>query len=222
MRASTGSLVLERNMSCACTCACTCTVHAHVHVHVHVMLSSPATAIQTRSRQKVCLAVAAAHAAPLLNRTVAALSMAQHAAAAARAPGLAPAPGAPAARGANGQPVPIEIPRFEKQACATSPSPVTARMCLAHRLCELQQWLVDEWAPRRVLDSTHLVHTARQHWVYRRGTVRPRPSLQCPTPALRGGPSGTSIDPALLKSGLKLLQRGSYCLLRRCGPASTS
>merc|ERR1712166_665601 len=25
----------------------------------------------------------------------------------------------------------------------------------------------------------------------------------------------TSIDPALLKSGLKLLQRGSYCLLRR-------
>ena len=156
MRASTGSLVLERNMSCACTCACTCTVHAHVHVHVHVMLSLPATAIQTRSRQKVCLAVAAAHAAPLLNRTVAALSMAQHAAAAARAPGLAPAPDAPAARGANGQPVPIEIPRFEKQACATSPSPVTARMCLAHRLCELQQWLVDEWAPRRVLDSTHL------------------------------------------------------------------
>ena len=59
-----------------------------------------------------------------------------------------------------------EYPRFEKQACAnaemyarcdakvalppspspTSPSPVTARTCLPHRLCELQEWLVDEWA----------------------------------------------------------------------------
>ena len=59
-----------------------------------------------------------------------------------------------------------EYPRFEKQACAsaemyarcdakvalppspspTSPSPVTARMISPHRLCELQAWLVDEWA----------------------------------------------------------------------------
>ena len=58
-----------------------------------------------------------------------------------------------------------EYPRFETQACAsaamyarcdakvalhpspspTSPRPATAQMCLPHRLCELQEWLIDEW-----------------------------------------------------------------------------
>ena len=58
-----------------------------------------------------------------------------------------------------------EYPRFERQACAsaamyarcdakvalhpspspTSPRPATAQMCLPHRLCELQEWLIDEW-----------------------------------------------------------------------------
>ena len=57
-----------------------------------------------------------------------------------------------------------EYPRFERQACAsaamyarcdakvalhpspspTSPRPATAQMCLPHRLCELQEWLIDE------------------------------------------------------------------------------
>ena len=45
--------------------------------------------------------------------------------------------------------------------------------------------------------------------------------FQRPTPALRGGPSSGAIDPAL-KSGMKLLQRASYCLRGRCGPAATS
>ena len=57
---------------------------------------------------------------------------------------------------------------------------------------------------RRVLDSTHLYHTARQHRVDRHAPYSPTPS-QCSTPALPGGPSGTSIDPALLESGLNLL-----------------
>ena len=57
---------------------------------------------------------------------------------------------------------------------------------------------------RRVLDSTHLYHTARQHRVDRHAPYSPAPS-QCSTPALPGGPSGTSIDPALLESGLNLL-----------------
>ena len=58
-----------------------------------------------------------------------------------------------------------EYPRFETQACAsaamyarcdakvalhpspspTSPRPATAQMCLPHRLCKLQKWLIDEW-----------------------------------------------------------------------------
>ena len=35
-------------------------------------------------------------------------------------------------------------------------------------------------------------------------------SSQCSTSALPGGPSGGAIDPDLLESGLKLLQRPSY------------
>eukprot|EP00964_Phaeocystis_antarctica_P032893 scaffold18639_cov57-Phaeocystis_antarctica.AAC.7 len=54
-------------------------------------------------------------------------------------------------------------------------------------------------------------------------TVRYVVRVPCPTSAnFSIGQSGTSIDPALLKSGLKLLQRASYCLLRQCGPAATS
>ena len=62
-----------------------------------------------------------------------------------------------------------EYPRFETQACASAamyaraamrkspftlalallahalPPQPTAQMCLPHRLCELQEWLIDEW-----------------------------------------------------------------------------
>ena len=51
---------------------------------------------------------------------------------------------------------------------------------------------------RAVLDSTHIYHTAIQHWVDRQA------------PYGLGGPSGGAIDPALLESGLKLPQRSSY------------
>ena len=74
---------------------------------------------------------------------------------------------------------------------------------------------------RRVLDSTHLYHTARQHRVDRHAPYSPAPS-QCSTPALPGGPSGGAIDSAPLKSGLKLLQHGSDCWRGRSGPAAPS
>jgi hypothetical protein len=56
---------------------------------------------------------------------------------------------------------------------------------------------------RRVLDSTHLDHTARQHWVDRHAPYGPVPVLNSSPP--RWAEYGGAIDPALLESGLNLL-----------------
>ena len=52
--------------------------------------------------------------------------------------------------------------------------------------------------------------------------LRSKKKLLSHFPYPLGSITCTSIDSALLKSGLKLLPSASYCRLRRCGPAATS